>query len=748
MMGKHVGAALACAAAAVFWAWDGAAQPAEPQVSAKDDPSRPYPGFMKLYAQTRGFSLGRASAVKVSPDGATVLFLRAPPGKAVLELHELNVSTGEARQLLTPDTVLKGAEEQLSVEEKARRERMRITVGGFTSYGLSPDGGTVLLQLSGKLYTFVRATGAVKELPVPAGVVLDPQFSPDGTQVSYVRDRELCVLDLRSLKERVLTRGSTELVSNGDAEFVAQEEMNRFHGYWWSPDSKALAYQQTDTTPLELFHIQDPRHPENTPVAFRYPRAGKANALVKVGVIPAAGGKTTWLSWDAEKFPYLARVVWAPNAPLSLLVQNRQQTEQRVLTADPRTGVTSVLMTEVDDAWLNLPNGDWPRWLPDGSAFLWMTERNGAWELELRGKDGQPMRTVVPFTMNLRELSAVDAAGKAVMVLAGADPTSNELWRVPLEAGGAPVRVSKEEGVRTVQFSENASTYVETLGSRSAFRVVRVFSADGTQKALMPAATQVPPFQPNVTWMKVGEGAGLHAVVVRPRAFDARKRYPVVVSVYGGPHHNMVTSALDAYLREQWMADHGFIVVAVDGRGTQWRGRAWERAIKGQFGSVPLADQVSGLKLLGAQVPQMDLSRVGILGWSFGGYMSALAVLRRGDVFHTAVAGAPVVEWDDYDTHYTERYLGLPQTAAAAYTDGSLLKYARDLNRPLLLIHGTADDNVYFFHTLKLSDALTRAGRDHTVLPLAGFTHLVPEPAMTEALWNRMVSHLSATLRP
>ena len=246
--------------------------------------------------------------------------------------------------------------------------------------------------------------------------------------------------------------------------------------------------------------------------------------------------------------------------------------------------------------------------------------------------------------------------------------------------------------------------------------------------------------------MKVGDGEGFYTAVVKPHGFDPQKKYPVIVDVYAGPEHQVVVAAMRNWLLDQWLADQGFIVVAIDGRGTPNRGRDWERAIYKKFGSVPLDDQVAGLKALAAKVPQMDLQRVGITGWSFGGYMAALAVMKRPDVYKAAVAGAPVVDWLDYDTHYTERYLGLPDQDAEAYREASLLTYAADLQRPLLIIHGTTDDNVYFRHSLRLADTLFRAGKDFELLPLSGLTHMVPDPVAAQRLWVKMALHFQKHL--
>src|SRR5262249_43657205 len=281
----------------------------------------------RLHAQTRGFMLGRPVQPKFTPDGKFVLFLRAQPRAAKMSLFEFDVATGKTRELLTPEALLKGAEENLSPEENARRERQRATAGGFTSYQISEDGSKILTSLSGKLYTVDRATGKATELPTGKGVIVDPKFSPDGTKVAYVLDHDVHVIDLKEMKDAVVTTGGTETVTNGLAEFVAQEEMSRFTGYWWSPDSKSIAYEQADSSGVEKWFVADPIKPEVSPHANFYPRPGKANAKVKLGVVPVAGGKTTWVEWDAKKYEYLASVHWGKHGPLTLCVQDRLQQE-------------------------------------------------------------------------------------------------------------------------------------------------------------------------------------------------------------------------------------------------------------------------------------------------------------------------------------------------------------------------------------------------------------------------------------
>jgi dipeptidyl-peptidase-4 len=681
--------------------------------------------FLRLYGETRAFSLGLPMQPMPLADGKKVLFLRAEPTRPSLALYLYDLESRAETCLLTPERLLGGSEGELSIEEKARRERLRLTVGGLTSFSLSESGAWLMLPLAGRVFLYRLSDGHV--IAPDAEGVVDPQLAPDDRHLAYVRGGDLFVWSLQTQKETRLTTGGSELVTHGLAEFVAQEEMQRMRGFWWSPDGARIAYAQVDSSALEQFFIADPMHPEKAPVAFRYPRAGKANAEVRLFVTDLAGTASE-LTWDRATFPYLARAGWPKNGPLYALVQTREQRHEALLAFDP---APRVILEERDDTWINLDRAS-PVWLPDG-GFLWATEKSGAWAIEKRARDGTLERTLtVP---GLHELLRADPEASVAYVLAADDDTALSVWALPLD-GAPPTRVSSEAGERTVSFGRAPGLFVETLGTRTAFR--RVIVRGGHE---LPKKNQEPPFAPNAEWLTVGEH---RAVVVRPRAFDPTKRYPVILSVYGGPHHSTIVSQRETYLREQWLADQGFIVALSDNRGTPRRGRAWERAITGDFSTVPIDDQVRVLQALGERVPQMDLSRTGVYGWSFGGYMSALCVLRRPDVFKRAVAGAPVVDWQDYDTHYTERYLGTPQTNADGYRKSSLLTYAKDLSRPLLLVHGTADDNVYFFHTLKLSDALTRAGIAHEVMPLAGFTHMVPEPEMLARLWQAIARHFSA----
>jgi dipeptidyl-peptidase-4 len=699
--------------------------------------------YLRDHAQTRGFMLGRPIRPRVTPEGKSVLFLRSQSRVPKMGLYEFDVASGKTRELLTPEAVLKGAEEKLTPEEKARRERQRVTLAGFTTYQLSPDGKQVLVSLSGRLYLVGRKDGAVTELRTGQGTVVDAKFAPNGKSVGYVLDHDVYVIDIATQKERRVTEGGTTRKTHGLAEFVAQEEMNRFAGYWWSPDSKRIAYEESDANGVEVWYVADPMHPELPPQPTYYPRPGKANVRVRLGVISVTGGPTTWIEWERPRYPYLGAVHWHSKGGLTVVVQTRSQQEQVLLRADPTSGKTKSLLTESDPAWVNL-NHDHPHWLPDGS-FLWTGQGKAGPQLEHREKTGELRKMLADAEEGFRDIVAVDSKAGAVVYHASTNPTEQHIFRKPL-AGGKAVALSKEPGLHSAVFGKAGAAYVHVASLLNAMPRATVHRADGSLVGELPSVAENPPFAVKHEIQKVGEGTGFWTTIVRPREFDSRLRYPVIVHVYGGPTHQEVQASVSRRLIDQWLANQGFIVAAVDNRGTPGRGRDWERAVYRKFGCVPLEDQVAGLQALGEKFPEMDLSRVGVYGWSFGGYMAALSVLRRPDVYRAAIAGAPVTDWYDYDTHYTERYMGVPAKEDAAYREASLLGYAKDLNRPLLLVHGTADDNVYFRHTLKLTDALFRAGKEFNVLPLSGLTHLVPDPVVTQRLYGRFAGFMQQHL--
>lgn len=708
--------------------------------------------FLRLYSETRGFTLGRPVNPKPTPDGKQVLFLRSPAKNPKRSLFEFDVATGKTRELLTADALLKGGEEKLTPEEKARRERMRVSAGGFADFHMDETGRYLLLPLSGKLFIFDRTEGTTRELTTPTGTIIDPKWSRDGKWIGYVRDHDVYVYELASNKETAVTRGGTEVKTHGLAEFVAQEEMGRFSGYWWSPDSKFIAFEEADHEGVETWYVADPAKPDQKPLQQYYPRPGKKNVRVRLGIVPIAGGEPVWVDWDHKAYEYLASVRWDKHGPLTIQVQDRRQREIVLLMVDPKTGKTKKLLDEKDSSFTNLRQ-DMPRWLPGATHFVWISQFGKGPGLELRRFDGSLADMVVRADEGLVSVAHADPARSEVVYVSSKDPTQAHVWgrmfqeevnkRLPYS--DKPVRLSEGPGLESVEFSENKETFVITRTSLEGLPRSFVHTRD-KKVGELPSVAEEPGFTPKTTIAEVG---GFYTAITRPCDFDAKKKYSVILDVYGGPHHLQVTQAMRSWLIPQWLADQGFVVVSIENRGTPGRGRDWERAIYGKFGQVPIEDQVKGLQALGERYPDMDLDRVGVIGWSFGGYMSALSVLKRPDIFKAAVAGAPVTDWEDYDTHYTERYMGLIPDDKKAYEESSLLPLASKLERPLLLVHGTADDNVYYRHTLRLSDALLRAGKPFEVMPLPGITHMVSaDPTVYERFMTRAAAFFQRHLGP
>lgn len=746
--------------------------------------------LLRDHVQTTGFTSGRPTGIQVTPSADSVLFLRSGPRDVIRNLYSFDTSNGQTRELLTAEQILKGAKEELSTEEKARRERRREGGRGLVGYQLSPDGEFILTNLAGRIYLINRRSGDVRALTEAAkSAPADVKFSPDGTYIGFVRGYDVYVIKIADGVETAVTTGGTKDVSHGLAEFVAQEEMGRHTGWWWSGDAKYIAYEEADSRAVETFHIADTFNPQNEPSTFRYPRAGKTNVSVRLGIAPVGGGSTVWVEWDRERYPYMASVSWGEN-PLTVYVQTRDQREALLLGVDPATGKTTTLVRETDPVWINLVGG-MPRWL-DGETFLWQTERSGHWELELRGRDGGVRHTIrSPAGTELGGVVHVDKAKREVVVSASSNPTQSHLFRIGIDSGDAE-QLTQQPGRHGGSFSKNGTKWVHSaeLPDGSYLQVVR--DREGNPIGTLPTVAEKAAFVPNLELTTADvPGGQVHVAIIRPTAFRKGHKYPVLVHVYGGPHSQMVVAEGRGYLRDQWLADQGYIIVRMDGRGTPGRGREWERAIFGDLIGPALDDQVNGLQALGRRYGEMDLSRVGIYGWSFGGYFSVMAVLKRPDVFHAGVAGAPVIDWADYDTHYTERYMGVPpatltaqptsppkeaktgggplgeeaalgpsgvanlapeltagpaDTVSTAYRNCSALTYAAGLKRPLLVIHGTADDNVYFLHSMRLAEALNKAGKFFTMLPLPGSAHGPRDPATVETMWRRHAEFFKTTL--
>jgi dipeptidyl-peptidase 4 len=701
---------------------------------------------LSAYVETRNFRLGQPVQPRATPDGRTVLFLQSGPRSDVRDLLALDVATGQTRVLASAESLATGAA-VISREEAAERERRRLTAKGIAGYLLVEGGATALVPLSGKLYAVDVATGHVRTLGGSGQI--DPQPSPDGKWIASVIGGEVNVQSLAGGAPKAITTGATALVTHGLAEFIAEEELDRFEGLWWSPDSSQVAFEEADATGVEPFTLVDVAHPEARPEPSPYPRPGKVNVEVRLAIVAASGGPTHFVHWDHQGFPYLARVHWPAkptNSPLLLEVLSRDQRCLQLLRADTRTGATSMILEETDAAWVNL--SDDFRWLPDGSGFLWSSERSGQRRLELHDATGHLVRVLTTPELGLRRvvtLEVRDGHATAAILEASSDPTEQALYRLsltdgvlhPLAKGPSVFSASASgDGQRLIVREERLEASPQTTLRRS---------ADGEKLAVIPSRAESPPTLSVKLYALPTSAGTLHAALIFPRR-PSPGPLPVIDWVYGGPHAVTVQRSAQLYVLGQWLADQGFIVAKIDNRGTPDRGRDFERIIQGSFAKVPLRDQILGLDALATvqadSEPGLDLARVGIIGASFGGYMAALAVLRAPERFRAAVAIAPVVDWLDYDTAYTERYLGLPQENATGYTESSLLTGAEALKRPLLLIHGTADDNVHFGGTLRLTSALMKAGIPPTLLAVPGATHLFADQTTQRLVWASSAAFL------
>ena len=689
--------------------------------------------FPRQSARTRRFTLGAPRSFTAAGDGSRVVFLRSPDGEDPnTELWAFDVAVEAERRIVGPADLiaLAGAGEVVrSAEEQARRERVRETAGGIVTYAIDRDAGIAAIAFGGELFTVDLGSGQVRRLDVPVPV-FDPRPDPTGRRIAFVCERVLHVVELASGGVSRLAGEPEPAVSWGTAEFVAAEEMGRQRGYWWAPDGEALLVTRVDETPVTEWWIGDPAHPQRSPRAVRYPAAGTPNAAVSAFIVALTGGPPTPVAWDTQRFPYLASATWDPHGPL-IAVQSRDQRRLAVVCVDTDTGQTTLLDEQRDPVWVDLVDGV-PARLGDRRLVTVGSHAGG--DMPALMIDGTP---VTPVQL---EVSAVcGVAEDAVLFTAAVESTERALWRW-CDSDGLR-RLTDGPGVHTGVWCGDevviGSAAMDHDGVRWSLRAHRFAS-----HAAHPVLT------PTVEFLTVGPRE-LRVGLVLPADHDGGP-LPVLMDPYGGPHHQEVMRVRAPWRESQWLADQGFAVIVADGRGTPGRGRAWARAVHGDLAMPVLQDQIDALHgVVAARADlDLDLTRVAIRGWSFGGFLAALAVIRRPDAFHAAVAGAPVTDWRLYDTHYTERYLGTDPDGddRPAYERSSLLAEASSLSRPLLLIHGLADDNVVVAHTLTLSQRLSECGIPHGVLPLSGITHMANDEAVAENLLRLQVRFLHDAL--
>ncbi len=676
---------------------------------------------------------------KVAPDGSRVTFLRGKDSdRNQLDLWEYDIASGQTRLLVDSKVVLPGTE-NLSDEEKARRERQRIAaMTGIVDYQWSPDARTLLFPLGGELYLYdlgKQGREAVRQLTHGEGFATDPKISPKGGFVSFVRDRNLWVIDLASGRQVQLTRDGSATIANGVAEFVADEEMDRHTGYWWAPDDSAIAFARIDESPVPVQKRYEMYADRVEMVEQRYPAAGDRNVLVRLGVVaPRADAAPQWIDLGKEQDIYLARVTWRDPQRLTFQRQSRDQKKLELIEANLADGRQRTLATETGKTWVPLHGS--LRFLKDG-RFLWSSERTGFQHLYVANADGSNLTALTSGNWPVDELLAVDEAAGTVYFRAGVEsPLRSEIYAVPL-AGGTPKKLSQAPGMHSAAFANNASVYVDSWSNSTTPPQIELYRANGEKIATLLDNDLADPSHPYAKYrdaqlpveygtLTAADGrTGLHYSLIKPAGFDPAKKYPVAVYVYGGPASQTVTDSWPGrgdHLFNQYLAQHGYVVFSLDNRGTPRRGRDFGGALYGVQGTVEVADQLKGVEWLKRQ-PWVDGARIGVQGWSNGGYMTLMLLAKASDQYACGVAGAPVTDWGLYDTHYTERYMNLPAANPDGYREARILSHIGGLTSPLLLIHGMADDNVLFSNSTSLMSALQKRGQPFELMTYPGAKH-------------------------
>ncbi len=711
--------------------------------------------FPRQFARTQRFTLGVPRGFAISPDGARIAFLRTKTGSdRATCLWTADPRTGDERPIADPVDLLAGAgAEELTVEEKARRERSRQGAAGIVDFSADRALRTAAFALSGRLFVADLVEAAVRELPA-IGPVIDPRIDPTGTHVAYLSAGSLRVIGVDGADDRALAEPDGPNVTYGAADFIAAEELDRHRGYWWSPDGRQVLAARVDDSPVSRWHIADPANPQQPAREVGYPAAGTANAVVGLVRLGLDGSRVP-VEWErgegASAFEYLGAVHWSAHGPALLEVLTRDQRTGRVLAVG-QDGSTRVLIEENDEVWYEGFPGA-PAWSPRGDLAR-IAPRGEAYRLLLGD------RPVTPDGVQVRALLGIDADYAYLSVSLDDDPTRIHVARLALPApdagtgAGEIERISSADGVSAAVVAGSlaviAGATLDVPNRRIA--VVKLDEGGATQLSELRSVAEEPSLLARPQELVLGE-RGLRGVLLLPTDYVPGTKLPVLLDPYGGPHGQLVVASHNSYLSPQWFADQGYAVLVVDGRGTPGRGPAWDRAVRDDFAGATLQDQVDALEALLALYPDLDRERVAIRGWSYGGYLSALAVLKRPDVFHAAIVGAPVTDWRLYDTGYTERYLGHPDEAPGVYNANSLFPDAgpgawqwAEPHRPMMIIHGLADDNVVAAHTLRLSSALLAAGRPHEVLPLSGVTHMTPQDVITERLMELQVEFLRRAL--
>jgi dipeptidyl-peptidase-4 len=699
-------------------------------------------------------------ALKIAPDGSRVTFLRGrDDDQNQLDLWEYEVASGQTRRLVDSSAV--GAQKELSDAEKARRERERTSqLKGIVSYRWAPDSRKLLFGVGERLWLFdldAKPGAQMRALTPPGFDVIDAKVSPRGGYVSFVSRQNLYVIDLANDRPYQLTHDGKGPIHNGEAEFVAQEEMARATGYWWAPDDSALAFERYDESAVDAVKRTEVYADRSETISQRYPAAGRPNVAVKLGLLKPHGGAVRWIDLGKQSDIYLARVDWLPDAKrLTFQRESRDQRRLDLVAVDVDRLREQVLLTETSPTWIHL--NDDLRFLEHEDAFVWASERDGHRHLGVYGFDGRQRRALTAGDWDVDKLLALDEQKGKVYFAAGRDdPLQQQIHAVQLDGSNAnsPLRISQGDGWHEAVFGERSSAWIDTWSDPSTPPQVSLRNADGERIAWIEQNELKPghpywPYRdslvvPEFGTLKAEDGQSLYYRVYKPLGFDPKKRYPVFMTYYGGPGRQYVNRAWGNHF-EQYMAEHGYVVFALDNRGTPRRGRAFADAIFRQLGKAEVADQLVGVHWL-KQQPWVDGARIGVFGWSYGGYMTLMLLAKASDQLAAGVAVAPVTDWTLYDSHYTERFLDTPQHNPQGYQDSSVLHWLDGLKSPLLLVHGMADDNVLFANSTQLMAALQQRGTQFRLMTYPGGKHGLTGPGMRKHVYTLIADYFDEQLK-
>lgn len=670
-----------------------------------------------------------------SADDRALTYLHAPDQSAVRRLYAMDVETGEKRVIqagVDPESA------ELSLEEQLLRQRQRQMGEGITRYSWNAARGAIAIPAQSGVY-FKDGMDAPPRLVASAkdGAILTPRISPDGTRLAFVRDAEIYVVPLGGGDDgdsapRQITfgaRGTGE--TNGVAEYIAQEEMGRLSGFWWSKDGALVAFERADEThipPYRIMHQGKDDTGESAREDHRYPFAGEANARVRLGVVSADGGEPVWMDLGDSEDIYLARVTWTPSGALRAQIENREQTRLDLVEFDLSTGARTTILTETSDVWINLHDMFKP--LKSGE-FVWASERDGFSHLYLYGEDGNLIRRLTGGDWVVDGLAGVDESARTAYFTGTKDgATERHLYKASLD-GGETERITRESGVHSVKIDRAFRRFVDVFSDINTPPTVTLRSLeDGSALRAVhlpddPRVESLALAPPELVEIESEDGAALCAALYKPPPRFGDGPHPTVIYVYGGPHAQVVTNGwgMSCAMRIQRLRSLGYLVFSLDNRGSARRGAAFEGAIRRNMGGVEVRDQVAGVRWL-VDRGLADPKRVGVYGWSYGGYMALMCLTRAPDAFKMGVAGAPVTHWDGYDTHYTERYMGTPQSNPEGYAAGSPMTHIENLRGSLLIVHGLIDENVHFRHSARLINALIKARKPYELLMFPDERHM------------------------